>query len=215
MEEQTLKSTGNQAPYSHQSGRTPIVGTFATPGIQCENSYLSPHNTGVGDHRFQLHDFSAASVIGTEYNETVKPTGRSLRCTNVKARKKYTKRLKKLCTKHKVYDKLDYLTTNKNTLPRFTFEKKFNKWDTELVQFQLGAENGCNQFFNGTIEFNPLVGIYVWMIRLYKWIERFQPGRRVNKKSLWRMCKRKKSPKTVIPNESGGVGEDKRLHHET
>ena len=146
MEEQTLKSTGHQAPYSHQSGRTPIVGTFATPGIQCGNSYLSPHNTGVGDHRFQIHDFSAASVLGTEYPKTVKPTVRSLRCSNVKARKKYTKRLKKLCTKHRAYDKLEYLTSNKNTLPRFTLEKKFNKWDTELVQFQLGAENDATDF---------------------------------------------------------------------
>ena len=59
MEEQTLKTTGRQAPYSHQSGKTPIVGTFAAPGILCTNLYLSPHGSGVGDHRFQLHGFDA------------------------------------------------------------------------------------------------------------------------------------------------------------
>jgi len=71
MEEKTLKSTGQQAPYNHQSGKTPIVGTFETPGILCPNSYLSPHGTGVGNDRFQLHNFDAGRVLGTEYLKTV------------------------------------------------------------------------------------------------------------------------------------------------
>jgi len=33
------------------------------------------------------------------------------------------------------------------------------------------------------------------MIRLYKWIERFKTGRRTNKKSLWRTCKRRNVPR--------------------
>ena len=50
MEEQTLHSTGREAPHSHQTGQVAIVGTFATPGIVCMNSYLSPHGAGIGDH---------------------------------------------------------------------------------------------------------------------------------------------------------------------
>jgi hypothetical protein len=95
MEEQTLKFTGRQAPYSHQTGKTPIVGTFATPGILCTNLYLSPHGSGVGDHRFQLHDFDANSILGIEYPKTVRPTGRALCCEVVRTRKKYIKKLKK------------------------------------------------------------------------------------------------------------------------
>jgi hypothetical protein len=38
MEEQTLKSTGQEAPYSHQTGQVAIVGTCATPEILCNNS---------------------------------------------------------------------------------------------------------------------------------------------------------------------------------
>ena len=48
MEEQTLKSTGQEAPYSHQTGQVAIVGTFATPEILCTNSYLSPLGAGNG-----------------------------------------------------------------------------------------------------------------------------------------------------------------------
>ncbi len=80
MEEQTLCSTGKEAPHSHCTGKVAIVGTYATPGIICTNSYLSPHGTGVGDHRFQLHDFDAHTVLGADYPETVHPQGRALHC---------------------------------------------------------------------------------------------------------------------------------------
>jgi hypothetical protein len=57
MEEQTLFSTGQEAPCSHQTGQIAIMGTFATPEIKCTNSYLSLYGTGVRDHHFQVHDF--------------------------------------------------------------------------------------------------------------------------------------------------------------
>ena len=195
MEEQTLQSTGQKAPKSHQTGKIPIVGTFATPGILCVNSYLSPHGTGVGDHRFQLHDFDANSVLGVEYHKSVRPTGRSLRASNVKARKKYIKRLKRYCVKHRVFEKLENLHINKSILPRVTVETKFNRWDKEVTELMIGSESRCNQFYNGTIEFSPCVGVYVRIIRIYKWIQRFQEGIRVNKKNLWRTCRRKKLPR--------------------
>ena len=81
MAEQTLKSTGwETGPIQSSVRKTPIVGTFATPGILCTNSYLSPHGSGVGDHRFQLHDFDANSILGIEFPKTVCPFGRALRC---------------------------------------------------------------------------------------------------------------------------------------
>jgi hypothetical protein len=52
MEEQTLHLTGKEAPHSHCTGKVALVGTYATPGIICTYSYLSPHGAGVGDHWF-------------------------------------------------------------------------------------------------------------------------------------------------------------------
>jgi hypothetical protein len=66
MEEQTLCSAGNQASHSHSTGKVTIVSTYAKLGIICTNLYLSPHGAGVEDHRFQLHDFDAHMVLGTD-----------------------------------------------------------------------------------------------------------------------------------------------------
>ncbi len=67
MEEQTLCSTGKEAPHSHCTGKVALVGTYTTPGIICTNSYLSPHGVGVGNHWFQLHNFDAHTALGTDY----------------------------------------------------------------------------------------------------------------------------------------------------
>jgi hypothetical protein len=76
MKEQTLCLTGKEAPHSHCTGKVAIVGTYATPGIICTNSYLSPHGAGGGNHWFQLHNFDAHTVLGTDYPKTVCPNGR-------------------------------------------------------------------------------------------------------------------------------------------
>jgi hypothetical protein len=73
MEEQTLCLTGKEAPHSHCTGKVAIVGTYATLGMICTNSYLSPHGAGASNHLFQLHNFDAHTVgvhivmVGTKY----------------------------------------------------------------------------------------------------------------------------------------------------
>jgi hypothetical protein len=78
MEEQTLCLTGKKAPHSHCTGKVAIVGMYATLGIICTNSYLSPHGAWVGNHWFQLHNFDAHTVLGKDYPKTVHPDGRAL-----------------------------------------------------------------------------------------------------------------------------------------
>jgi hypothetical protein len=109
MEEQTLRSTGRKAPHSHQSGQVAIVGTFATPGIVSTNSYLSPHGAGIGDHRFQIHDFDAHLVLRMEYPTTVRPFGRALRCKVAWMVNNYNKVLKQLLVRHRLFEKLEFL----------------------------------------------------------------------------------------------------------
>jgi hypothetical protein len=96
MEEQTLQSTGQEALCSHQTGQVAIVGTFATPEIVCTNSYLSPHGAGIGDHHFQVHNFDAHSILGTNYPKTTRPSGRTLYCKVARTVKKYNTVLKQL-----------------------------------------------------------------------------------------------------------------------
>ena len=190
MEEQTLRSTGQMAPFSHFSGKSPIIGTFATPGIRCTNSYLSPHGTGVGDHRFQLHDFDAGSVLGIEYPLTVRPNGRTLRCDRPKTRKKYNKRLQKQLILHRSFEKLELLQNNHDNMLEAEFRKRFDNWDNEVTQQMIGSENRSNQFYSGHIAFSPEVGVLTRMLRAYRWLEKFKLGKTTNKRSLLKSCRK-------------------------
>jgi hypothetical protein len=75
-------------------------------------------------------------------------------------------------------------TPNKANIHRCEFQKKLNNWDKELMQLMLSAKNRCNKFYNGTIEFSPLVGIYVCRLRAYRWIQLFKLGKPTNKKNF-------------------------------
>jgi hypothetical protein len=73
MEEQTLCSTGKEAPHNHCTGKVAIVGTYTTLGIICTNSYLSPHGAGVDNHQFQLNGFDAHTFLCKNYPKTAVP----------------------------------------------------------------------------------------------------------------------------------------------
>jgi hypothetical protein len=100
MEEQTLCLTGKEAPHSHFTRKVAIVGTYATPEIICTNSYLSPHGAGVGDHWFQLHNFDAHTVLGTDYLKKVCPNGRALCCGVEQPVKQYNNVIRQLLKCH-------------------------------------------------------------------------------------------------------------------
>ena len=126
--------TGKEAPHSHCSGKVAIVGTYDTPGIIYTNSYLSPHGTGVGDHWFQLHDFNAHTVLGTDYPKTVHPQGRALCCGMERTVKRYNKALTKLLISHRSFEKLEFLQTNHHLMSADAFQTLFNRWDMEVTQ---------------------------------------------------------------------------------
>ncbi len=147
---QTLCLTGKQVPHSHCTGKMAIVGTYATLGIICTNSYLSPHDAGVGDHQFQLHDFDAHTVFGTDYPKTVRPQGRALCCRVEHTVKRYNKVLTKLLIHHRLFEKLEFLQTNHHLMSADAFQTLFNRWDMEVMQLMLASEKWCNKFCDGS-----------------------------------------------------------------
>jgi hypothetical protein len=146
MEELTSHSTGKEAPHSHCTGKVAIVGTYTTSGIICTNSYLSPHCTGVGNHRFQLHDFDAHTVLGTDYPKTVRPQGRALRCGAEHTVKWYNKVLTKLLIHHRSFEKLEFFQSNHHIMSADVFQTLFNRWDMEVTQLMLALENSVISF---------------------------------------------------------------------
>jgi hypothetical protein len=173
MEEQTLCSTGKEASHSQCTGKVAIVGTYATPGIICTNSYLSPHGTGAGDHRFQLHNFNAHTVLGTDYPKTVHPQGRALCCGVERSVKRYNRVLTKLLIRHRLFEKLEFLQTNHHLISADAFQTLFNWWDTEVTQLMLASKKRCNKFCDGSIEFSPITGIWIRRLQAYRWIQQF------------------------------------------
>jgi hypothetical protein len=159
MEKQNLCSTGKETPHSHCTGKVAIVVTYATLGIICTNSYLSPHGAGVGNHQFQLHDFDTHTVLGTNYPKTVRPQGRALCCGVECTVKWYTKVLTKLLIRHRLFEKLEFLQTNHHLMSADAFQTLFNRWDMEVMQLMLVSGKWCKRFHYRSIEFSPLTGI--------------------------------------------------------
>jgi hypothetical protein len=99
-----------------------IMGLYATPGIVRTNLYLSPHGAGVGDHQFQLHDFDAHTVLGTDYPKTVHPQGRALHCSVECTVKWYNRVLTKLLIHHRSFEKLEFLQSNHHLMSADDFQ---------------------------------------------------------------------------------------------
>ena len=177
MEEQTLQSTGREAPHSHQSGQVVIVGTFATPGMVCTNSYLSPHGAGIGDHWFQIHDFNAHLVLGTEYPTTVHLSGRALRCKVAWMVNNYNKVLKQLLVWHRSFEKLEFLQQNHSKMSAADFQLMFNQLDREVTQLMIGFKKQYNKFRDGSIAFSPVIGLWIRRIQVYHCIRRYLEGK--------------------------------------
>ncbi len=117
-----------------------IVGTYATLGIICTNSYLSPHGAGVGNHWFQLHNFDAHTVLSTDYPKTVHPQGRALCCGVECTVKRYNKDLTKLLIRHRSFEKLEFLQSNHHLMSSDDFQILFNRWDMEVMQLMIALE---------------------------------------------------------------------------
>ena len=81
MTEQFQLTNGIQAPNSHITGRLPICGIFASPGVNCSHAMIAQHGFGIGDHRVHLFDFDAQALLGESYPSLVAPTGRKLVCS--------------------------------------------------------------------------------------------------------------------------------------
>ena len=178
-------STGTKSPASHFRGKVPITGCFSTPDIVCLNSFVSPHGGGVGDHHFHVHDFCAKSMLGLDYPKTVKPSGRPLRCEVERTVKKYNTVLKQLLVRHRAFDKLERLQNDYSHLSAAEFQLLFNKWDKEVTQLMLLSESKCNKFKDGTIEFSPVVGLWLNRLRMYRYIQRFKAGMVTDPRNLF------------------------------
>jgi hypothetical protein len=124
-----------------------------------------------------LHNFDAHTVLGTDYPKTVHPQGRALHCGVECTVRWYSKVLTKLLICHRLFEKLEFLQTNRHLMSADALQKLFNRWDIEVMQLMLALEKQWDKFHDGSIEFHPITGIWIHHLQAYRWIQRFHENK--------------------------------------
>ena len=101
----------------------------------------------------------------------------------------YNKVLDQLCERNNMYKRITTIYNNADLLSTSDFLLLMNKWDSELTDHMLAAENQCNQFKNCNIEWSPEVGIWLRRRWLLGRIVRYLNCEIADPRNLYRDCK--------------------------
>jgi hypothetical protein len=80
----------------------------------------------------------------------------------------YNKVLKQLLFQHWLFEKLEFLQRNHLNMSAADFQLMFNQWDREVIRLMLGSKKQCNKFRDGSIEFSPVIGLWIRRIKVYR-----------------------------------------------
>ena len=95
IKEQFKLLHGKEASYSHIKGKLPIMGCFATSGVEIKAYFISDHHVhgSVDDHRLHVLDFSSQYIIGDNLPRVTKRSGTKLQWKVPWTSRKYTRDL--------------------------------------------------------------------------------------------------------------------------
>lgn len=137
-------------------------------------------------------DFCAKSVLGVGYPHLIRPRGRRLKCCVDRTAVKYVRKLRQLTEEHNMYKKMDALLASSEVSTQEEVATAMNKWDAQHCEHQACAENNCNTFMDGTVEFSPEVNVWFKRKNIYlqlkSIIRRRSLGHRVNTSNFLRSC---------------------------
>ena len=130
--------------------------------------------------------------------------------------KNYNTVLKQLLVCHRSFEKLEFLQQNHVNMLAAEFQLMFNQWDREVTQLMLGSEKRCNKFWDGSIEFSPVIGLWIRRIQVYRWIRQNHEGRVEHAGNLFRACQRLfvSPPTSLSPDQVTACKEDCKRHLE-
>jgi hypothetical protein len=98
--------------------------------------------------------------------------------------------LKQLLVRHWLFEKLEFLQQHHSNMSAADFQLMYNQWDREVTRLMLGSEKQCNKFRVGSIEFSPVIGLWIRRIQVYRWIRRYLVGKVEHAGNLYRTCRR-------------------------
>ena len=111
LQEQFHKLFEEPAPFSHTTGSRPIMGVYATSGVEVTAAFLSKHGAKgtVGDHRLHVFDFTTMSITGLDTPAVKRAEGRNLQCKDHYGKTNYVRLLMQLTKRHKMFSKALFL----------------------------------------------------------------------------------------------------------
>ena len=176
MKEQFKHLYGKEAPYSYIKGKLPIMGCFATSGVEIKAYFISDHRAhgNVGDHRMHVLDFTPQSIIGDNLPRATKRSGRNLQWKVPTTHRKYTRDLVRISKANKLDRKAITLRNpaNFNTNKEYQITRKsFNRVHCQL---QLHCESRCRKYKLDKLEWSPRITEIGLRLRIYKWIVGFK-----------------------------------------
>ena len=187
------------APFSHNTGSTPIMGVYATAGVEVTAAYLSRHHAKgvVGDHRLHVFDFSTKSITGLDSPTDTRTEGRNLQCSHHYAKTNYVRVLMQLTQRHKMFSKALRLRRQRMVMTAAEFQLVCNKYDKEFIELMLAAEKRCRNKKPDFLAWSPIVGACVRHLHLYRWILRYKHGGNTNTSNLKRACESQGLPNPI------------------
>ena len=102
----------------------------------------------------------------------------------------YNKVLKQLLFQHWLFEKLEFLQRNHLNMSAADFQLMFNQWDREVTRLMLGSKKRCNKFQDRSIEFSPVIGLWIRWIQVYHWICHYLEGKVEHAGNLYWTCRR-------------------------
>ena len=183
-----------------------MCGVYATAGVECTDAEILLRGSGIGDHLVFVLDFCTLSMLGDNCPRVVPAPGRTLRCDVHAYKTTYNKTLEQLINRHKMYKKLANIVKIPDTAVE-EYDHRMNKWDDELRDFMIAAENKCRSFKSSSLEWSPTVKVWLsrrWILaRLQKSIARKKPVRMCRYQNLHRDCRKQgiKGPGRITQDE--------------
>ena len=193
-----------EAPFSHFSGSDPIIGVFATPGVEVTSGFIHSHraNGTIGDHRLHVFDFTTVSLVGLDMPSVQRSPGRNLQCRHESHKANYQRILIRESARHRMFSKAIALRGARSAMPSAEFQACYNRFDSEMVELMLCAEKRCRKKKTDHLAWSPIIGQWIKQLQLYRWILRYKRGRRTNLTNLRRTCVQHGIPDPFTMTES-------------
>jgi hypothetical protein len=164
---------------------------------------LLPSQTGVGDHRVFLLDFTLSSIFGDVLPKVIPASRRLLNCASDKIRCGYNRVLNQLVNRHLIFQKLLRIEQVSARVSINQIQLRMDRVDLELEQFMKLSETECHKYKRNNIEWSPKVGVWIHRRWLLVRVRTFLEGKTRDPRNLFRECSRRgvKDPRQLTFDE--------------